>query len=139
MLSAFYPFRYDIELNEWHDLTTFPTTAVINGDIRTLQHFTLTAYRDRIYKIGGGFFMDETGEPDETQYERDVLCYDPATDSWRSVCQINENRMCAATFVHDDTLYVIGNTIFGMEYGNYVQPSIERFDAESQTFVVVSG
>lgn len=123
-------------MDEWRNLAPLPDTIDISGGSQGLQHFSLAAYRGHIYRIGGGYFTPGT---DDFQYEHVGRCYDPATDSWRTVVPINENRANAATFVYDGKLYVIGNTIPGKEYGFYMLPSIECFDADSQTLSLVGG
>lgn len=124
-------------MNEWHDLASPPSTAIINGVTTTIQFSPLAAYRGQIYRVSGTYFNWDT-EEGEAHPDHNVLCYDPATDSWRSVSQVNADRIYWTTFVHNDTFYVIGNTIPGEEYGNYIPPMIERYDADDQTFSVVS-
>lgn len=121
-------------MDEWRDLAPFQVTVIRNGILRELRCFSLAVYRGQIFKIGGGFHIRFTYH---VQYVRDVQCYDPASDSWRRVSQTINNRKFANTFVHDDALFVIGGDRFEVLNPYYNAPTIERFDADSQTFSLV--
>lgn len=100
----------------------------IDGYTKKLRGFSLAVYRHQIYKIGG-----YNGE-----YDHDIQCYDPDTDSWHLAGQIRKHRFDAGTFVHEDSLYVIGGASPTMDDdGRYISPPIECFNADSQTFSLV--
>lgn len=105
--------RFDIPTNTWSNLNIDAS----NWPTRYDSGFSLCAYRDKVYKIGG--------------YLR-IVSFDPGTDSWHPVDDTNIRAYQRTyPFVYDNKLHAIAKFV------KYSYANIERYDANEQKFSLV--
>lgn len=92
------------------------------------RNFSLVSFEGKLYAIGG------IGGIAGTKMLKSVEYFDPVTNDWASIAEINRARSYHAAFAHKDRLYVFG----GIEKNEAVVTSLEYYDSTVNKWFTVS-
>ena len=107
--------HFDPKTGEWTTLSPMPTAR---------SEAAAVAYRGRLLVIGGRAPEDkEHGRPKQ-RVVGVVEAYDPVSNSWSELGQLNQRREGHVAFVLNDTVFVAG----GSDHGANILRSIETLD-----------
>lgn len=87
--------RYDISANRWREVAELPVAV---------NHPGVTAYRGRVYVLGGNFGAAVAGQSKSNRLYR----YTPAQDRWKRLPSATIHRGALALVGKRDRLYAIG-------------------------------
>ncbi len=82
----------------WEELPAGPAAQGLN----------LTAYKGRIYRVGGMTPQNKKGDPSDNRSIADVARFDPATKKWESLAPLPTPRSSHDVVVIGDQLFVAG-------------------------------
>lgn len=114
--------EYDIETDTWVTKCTMPEprfnhiSEVLNG---------------KIY-IAGGLSVDANGKHPGLTSSR---IYDPASDHWDTIANLNKERFMARSCIFDNKIYVFGGAPSGVPYKT-AHRSLEIYDPETDVWSI---